>query len=526
MTAKCSFRAKTKLNQPLEITPETSILIMKWMQSLQRTILAFVLVAMAAPLVAQDRIPWITDLSQARDVAQRQNRLVLLHFWSETCIPCKQVERQVFNRPEFIRALTTGYIPVKINANQKPELADFYNIERVPTDVIVTPEGREVQRFQSLQDPNQYIAMLDGIRSRASVGAYDTAGRSVNPAPTASAPEAAQQQAASGQPYGSYTPMAQQPSDSGRYGQPQAPQQQSTAVAGGYGQSRYGQGDAQTSPLAQPTTPQQQELAPRYANPFAEQQQANAGASASGYGGQPAQGNTLPTAPSQLQNNAYADNGRYGGNARVETGQYRPSQGNTQPASPSQPQNNVYADNSRYGGNTQTETGQYQPAQQANPAVDQRLASRAPQQDYAPAGQPIAPSRPAAQPQSGQPQVSLEGYCPVTLVQSRVWTPGDKKWGAVHEGRVYLFAGPEQQQQFLANPHVYAPLMAGYDPVRFAETGQLVPGRREFGLYIDEPGPIALFADEAALERFHSNSGYYFNQIRQAKLQQAGNPTR
>ncbi len=114
----------------------------------------------------------------------------------------------------------------------------------------------------------------------------------------------------------------------------------------------------------------------------------------------------------------------------------------------------------------------------------------------------------------------------MTLVQNRVWTPGDKKWGAVHEGRVYLFAGPEQQKQFLANPHVYAPLMAGYDPVRFAETGQLVPGRREFGLYIDDPGPIALFADEAALERFHTNSGYYFNIIRQAKAQRAGRVTR
>jgi len=114
----------------------------------------------------------------------------------------------------------------------------------------------------------------------------------------------------------------------------------------------------------------------------------------------------------------------------------------------------------------------------------------------------------------------------VTLVHNRVWTPGDKRWGAVHEGRVYLFSGPEQQQQFLASPHIYAPLMEGYDPVRFAETGQLVPGRREFGLYIDDPGPIALFADEAALERFHANSNYYFDVIRQAKMQQAGRTTR
>ena len=136
--------------------------------------------------------------------------------------------------------------------------------------------------------------------------------------------------------------------------------------------------------------------------------------------------------------------------------------------------------------------------------------------------------QPLSQPQSNasQPQISLEGYCPVTLVRSRVWTPGDKKWGAVHEGRIYLFAGPEQQQVFLANPEIYAPLMAGYDPVRFADTGQLVPGHRGFGLYIADPGPFALFADEGSLQKFHANSDYYFNVIRQAKVQQAGRATR
>ena len=54
----------------------------------------------------------------------------------------------------------------------------------------------------------------------------------------------------------------------------------------------------------------------------------------------------------------------------------------------------------------------------------------------------------------------------------------------------------------------------------YAETGQKVPGRREFGLYVDEPGPIALFADEAALQKFHEHSAYYFNVIRQAQMPQ------
>lgn len=471
---------------------ETSIVTMKWKQSLQRMILGAVLTAVAAPVVAQDRIPWITELRAAREVAERQNRLVLLHFSREDCMPCKQVERNVFNQPEFIRALTTGYIPVKIDVNQKPQLADFYNIESVPTDVIVTPEGREVQRFQSLQDPNRYIAMLDGIRAQAGVGAYEPV--TPNATPVAIRP---QEQSANANPYGGNPPS--QPGQS-RYGQAdtgQAFSGQSAPSASeqshGYAQNRY------ANPLDQQTMPQQQELAPRYANPYAQDTTANHNSTGSRYT-QPTQDYRQP--PSKPQTNEFADPRRAGA---------------------------VDSAGAPYGGQQDQGESPYGIARHqgspSRPTQNPTAGSSAPQSGYD-AGGPTQPSISQPRPNPTQPQISLEGYCPVTLVQNRVWTPGDKKWGAVHEGHVYLFAGPAQQQQFLANPQIYAPLIAGYDPVRFAETGELVPGRREFGLYIDDPGPIALFADEPALERFHANSGYYFNRIRQAQTQQAGGVTR
>ncbi|MBC8357034.1 MAG: thioredoxin family protein [Planctomycetes bacterium] len=468
---------------------------MKSMHSLHRIAFSALLVAFAVPVVAQDRIPWITDLRQAREVAERQHRLVLLHFWSDDCAPCKQVERNVFNQPEFIRALTTGYVPVKINANQQPQLADFYNIERVPTDVIVTPEGREVQRFQSLQDPNRYIAMLDGIRAQASVG-------SIGPVASSSTPIASRTpaNAPASTPYESYSPP--QPRQS-RYGQGANDQ---TAVAvdappaatSSYGNNRY------ANPLNQSTAPQQQSLAPRYANPYGQEAESNSDTSGSRWGQQ------TPDYGSPNANPAPST-------ATPQTNEFVSPSGTERSASSSA---SLDWRQDRGAAHYDVAQNQVAPSQST-----QHPSNVAPQNRYGVRAQP-QPSAPQPQPNDGQPRISLEGYCPVTLVQNRVWTPGDKKWGAVHEGRVYLFAGPEQQKQFLANPHVYAPLMAGYDPVRFAETGQLVPGRREFGLYIDDPGPIALFADEAALERFHTNSGYYFNIIRQAKAQRAGRVTR
>jgi YHS domain-containing protein len=93
----------------------------------------------------------------------------------------------------------------------------------------------------------------------------------------------------------------------------------------------------------------------------------------------------------------------------------------------------------------------------------------------------LVASQPAADTRGPMP-LGLEGYCPVTVVERGSWTEGRPQWGARHRGRTYLFAGPEQQQAFLADPDRYAPALSGDDPVLAFETGRSEPGRRAYGV--------------------------------------------
>ncbi|MFM8413647.1 MAG: thioredoxin family protein [Planctomycetota bacterium] len=101
-----------------------------------------------------------------------------------------------------------------------------------------------------------------------------------------------------------------------------------------------------------------------------------------------------------------------------------------------------------------------------------------------PQAQPIAAAQPAAaMPDTYGPMpLGLEGYCPVTVVERGSWVEGRPQWGARHRGRTYLFAGPEQQRAFLADPDRYAPALSGDDPVLAFEGGRSEPGRRAFGV--------------------------------------------
>ena len=123
------------------------------------------------------------------------------------------------------------------------------------------------------------------------------------------------------------------------------------------------------------------------------------------------------------------------------------------------------------------------------------------------------PSVPAptstAQPPAPNPPIGLEGYCPVELADNRQWKIGNRQWGALHEGRTYLFAGQSQRQKFMANPARYAPVISGDDLVTAIDQDRRVPGYRCHGVYFENQ--VYLFVNEVNLEKFAKNPIFYVN---------------
>jgi len=103
--------------------------------------------------------------------------------------------------------------------------------------------------------------------------------------------------------------------------------------------------------------------------------------------------------------------------------------------------------------------------------------------------------------------LGLEGYCPVTLVDQGAWAEGRVQYGARHRGRTYLFAGSEQQQTFLANPDRYAPALSGDDPVLAMESRVSTPGQRRYG--VTYQSRMYLFTSPETRAAFSANPARY-----------------
>jgi thiol-disulfide isomerase/thioredoxin len=120
---------------------------------------------------------------------------------------------------------------------------------------------------------------------------------------------------------------------------------------------------------------------------------------------------------------------------------------------------------------------------------------------------PLSPMPPAARSMEHPAEVCLDGLCPVTLIAENRVSRGDPALGCVHRGRVYFFVDEAKRQRFLADPDRWSPLLAGFDPVRFAREGTLVPGLRKHGVFMasGQNQAIVLFDSDASRQEFQTN---------------------
>ncbi len=131
---------------------------------LQVSLLATALCFLSMPSDAlADAVQWRQNLDAAKIEAAQTGKLVLLHFWSPSCGPCKQLDSDVFSQPQIGQFLEQNFVPVKLNADTSPAFAGLYSIDRVPTDVVLTPQSNVVAKLSCPLTPSGYGTQLANL---------------------------------------------------------------------------------------------------------------------------------------------------------------------------------------------------------------------------------------------------------------------------------------------------------------------------------------------------------------------------
>jgi protein disulfide-isomerase len=437
---------------------------------------------LAVPAFAQqEAVHWHNDLESAKVVAKETNRLVLVHFWTPSCGPCMALNQNVFNQPGVASAIETQFVPVKLNADENSATATWYGITRVPTDVIVTPDGQIVGKIISPPTPAAYVAEVTAAAGKyaAKSGQAFAKAAAAAPVPSQLNPAYANLQVSPAVPPAA-SPYQQPPTMAIKPAPPNLGKPNNALSA-----------NSDRLALATPATPampvSSQAVVPQTVNN-----------PATNFNSQPAQPNPSPLAAAAVP-------------ANVPSQTKNPYLGLTAPTPPVQQQPVAPLISPAQTTPIGYEKSPLQPGAQGAAMIPPALpaASGVPNQSATAGAAPDPRQLPP-----GAPPLGFDGYCAVSMRNSWKWVPGDPRWGVVHRGHTYWFAGPEEQKQFWTDPDRYAPALSGMDPVLALDHKQQVPGKREHSL--DYDGLFYMFASEATLQQFTANPQRYATGVRQA----------
>ena len=109
---------------------------------------------------------WFSDIYSALELARRENRPVLVHFYTQGCVPCRRMEAEVFSNSEIKKTTADYYIPVKIDGSQNLEVAQKFFVKSYPCDFILNPDGKIISKSVGLQTQMSYQTFLSQTAQR------------------------------------------------------------------------------------------------------------------------------------------------------------------------------------------------------------------------------------------------------------------------------------------------------------------------------------------------------------------------
>lgn len=102
------------------------------------------------------------DFSEAQLKANKENKLILIKFYTDWCVPCKQVDTVIFqNDKEIYDYLNEKYVKLSLNAEKEGSaIAKKYNIGAYPTLLFLDSDGTVLGKVVGTRGRDDYFEAI------------------------------------------------------------------------------------------------------------------------------------------------------------------------------------------------------------------------------------------------------------------------------------------------------------------------------------------------------------------------------
>jgi len=105
-------------------------------------------------------VRWNNDFQAASAESRRTGKPLFLDFTALWCGPCQDMRRRTWSNAKVANALERDYIPVQIDIDAHPDLAQRFGAEAIPHLAVVDPQGNVTMWIEGELAPEPFLHWL------------------------------------------------------------------------------------------------------------------------------------------------------------------------------------------------------------------------------------------------------------------------------------------------------------------------------------------------------------------------------
>lgn len=103
------------------------------------------------------------SLDEAQDLAKNNNKKIMIDFYTDWCMPCKDLDKYIFADSLVSNFINKNYVCLKINAESEygKDIGEKLNLqEAYPTVIFLNNDKTEIDRIIGLMSEEEYFQII------------------------------------------------------------------------------------------------------------------------------------------------------------------------------------------------------------------------------------------------------------------------------------------------------------------------------------------------------------------------------
>jgi len=110
-----------------------------------------------------NRINW-QSYKKGMSLAKKENKRVYLHFYTDWCNFCKEMDQTTFRNPSIVKMLNKDFVAIRVNTNKETKVAGKYNIRPVPDNWFLSANGKKLRNFLGYYEADQFVTVIRYVK--------------------------------------------------------------------------------------------------------------------------------------------------------------------------------------------------------------------------------------------------------------------------------------------------------------------------------------------------------------------------